>query len=286
MADSSTDRIVRAITNDGGFRVITARTTDTVRGVIEAQAVSGDTARRLGEVVTGAVLVREAMAPQLRVQVIMKGAGGRGGIVADAQPGGLTRGLVQRPSDGTHFHLGHGALCQVIRTMPSGELHQGIVEAPREGGVSGALMAYMHQSEQITTFLAASVAFEGERLRAAGGYLVQVLPEFTQAMLAIMTERLDDFSARPDALETTVGDPEDMLGELLYGMEFTKVEESGVHFGCNCSQVKVVGALASLSREDIESLTDEGGVVELSCDYCGTRYQVGPGQLRGLLSGS
>ncbi|MEZ4307686.1 MAG: Hsp33 family molecular chaperone HslO, partial [Polyangiaceae bacterium] len=57
------DTVVRAVTQDGAFRVIVTLTTATVKGAVTAQDVSGSTAARLGELVTGAVLVREAMAP-------------------------------------------------------------------------------------------------------------------------------------------------------------------------------------------------------------------------------
>src|SRR5688500_245017 len=62
----SSDTVLRAITDDGAFRVITARTTDTVRGAVDVQGATGSTARAFGELLTGAILYRETMAPQLR----------------------------------------------------------------------------------------------------------------------------------------------------------------------------------------------------------------------------
>src|SRR5689334_18533913 len=82
------DTVLRAITDDGAFRVITAVTTHTVRGAAEAQGVVGQTARYFGDLLTGAVLYRETMAPDYRVQGIVKGAGGKGSLVADSHPSG------------------------------------------------------------------------------------------------------------------------------------------------------------------------------------------------------
>jgi hypothetical protein len=48
--------------------VIVARTTDTVQQVLTAQGALGFTGRHLGDLVTGSVLFRETMAPNLRVQ--------------------------------------------------------------------------------------------------------------------------------------------------------------------------------------------------------------------------
>ena len=63
-----TDSVVRAMTNDGAFRIVAARTTDTGQAVIAAQKLSGVLAHNMADLVTTAVLYRETMAPSQRVQ--------------------------------------------------------------------------------------------------------------------------------------------------------------------------------------------------------------------------
>lgn len=68
------DNVLRAITDDGAFRVIAADTTATVRGVLVAQkAATAELVRTFADLLTGAVLVREGMAPDNRLQAICKG---------------------------------------------------------------------------------------------------------------------------------------------------------------------------------------------------------------------
>ena len=67
-ATPATDRVIRAMTNDGAFRVIAAVTTQTVRGAVAAQQAKGAIAARFGDLLTGSILIREAMSPTLRVQ--------------------------------------------------------------------------------------------------------------------------------------------------------------------------------------------------------------------------
>ena len=66
------DTVVRAMTDDGAFRIVAARTTDTARAVIAAQELSGSIAHDMADLVTAAVLYRETMAPSLRVQCIVR----------------------------------------------------------------------------------------------------------------------------------------------------------------------------------------------------------------------
>src|SRR5918993_4288598 len=122
---ASSDSVLRAITDDGAFRVIVARTTDTVQQVLQAQGAQGNTGRHLGDLVTGSILFRETMAPNLRVQGILKGSGGSGSIVADSHPSGKTRGLVQLASGAQEVQLGAGAIMQMMRTLPDGKINQG-----------------------------------------------------------------------------------------------------------------------------------------------------------------
>ena len=276
------DTVARAITDDGAFRVIAALTTATVRGAVAAQRAQGVTARRFGELVTGAVLIREAMAPRLRVQAILK-EGTRGSMVADAHPDGTSRGLVNFGAEGR----GAGpTLLQVMRTLPSGALHQGLVQVPAEGGVSGALMAYMQDSEQIVTTIAVSAVLDGDEVRVAGGYLVQLLPEVERGPLMVMTERLAAFPPVEELLRAEGVTPAALLDELLYGMPFTRLSESRLAFGCHCSQVRLVATLSTLPRSDVEELIRDGQVLEITCDYCGKEYGIPPAQLRPLLTPS
>jgi len=146
----------------------------------------------------------------------------------------------------------------------------------------------MASSEQVATMMAVACVIEAGRVRAAGGYMVQLLPEVGRAPLAIMTERLRDFE-RIDGPEGILAklnaEPAPLLEELLYGMPFTPLGDSPLSFQCRCGAVRVMSALASLSRDDLSELLREP-VIEMSCDYCGKSYAVAPEQLKGMLEQS
>ena len=281
----SADSVLRAMTDDGAFRVITARTTETVRGAIAAQGATGNTARTFGELITGAILYRETMAPQLRVQGILKGSGGTGSIVADSHPSGRTRGLVQL-KQGRELELERGAVIQMMRTLPSGRIAQGLVELPSGGGISQALMEYMQTSEQVVSMVAVSTVVAPNGEVAAGGYMVQLLPEVGRGPLMVMTERLREFESIDGRVGENGFSPESLLEDLLHGMPFTRLEESAVGFECWCDELRVVAAIATLSKADLEHLLADGEVLEIACEYCKREYRIPPARLRGLLERS
>ncbi|MEZ4221483.1 MAG: Hsp33 family molecular chaperone HslO [Polyangiaceae bacterium] len=280
-----TDTVLRAMTNDGAFRVVVAQSTQTVRGVLEAQRVTGSTAKCFGDLVTGAVLIRETMAPNLRVQGILKGANDSGSLVADAHPSGSTRGLVQRRRE-VDLDLGPGSLLQFMRSLPGGRINQGVVEVPEGGGVSEALMAYMQVSEQVVSMITVGTVQQADGILSAGGYIVQLLPEVGRGPLMIMTERLEDFVNIDEQLRSPEFSPSWLLDQLLYGMEYTRLDESRLDFSCWCDELRLVSAIASLGRAEIEELVAEGEVLEITCDYCLKEYRIAPARLRGLIAAS
>ncbi|MFO0569769.1 MAG: Hsp33 family molecular chaperone HslO [Polyangiaceae bacterium] len=280
------DSVLRAITNDGAFRVVVAETTRTVRDAVAAQHATPATARQFGDLLTGAVLFRETMAPSLRVQTVLRGVGGRGSLVADSHPSGMTRGLIQLPEGSDSVDTGAGALLQLMRTLPRGRINQGVVEIPEGGDVSHAMMAYMQTSEQVVSMVAVATLLEAGEVRAAGGYLVQLLPEVGRGPLLVMTERLRDFENIESHVLDAEFSPSWLLEQLLHGMEYTELERSQIGFDCWCDELRLLSVLSTVDRADLEDLLAQGEPLEITCDYCRKEYRIAPAKLRGLMGQS
>jgi molecular chaperone Hsp33 len=279
------DSVLRAITDDGAFRVITARTTETVQGILDSQQTPDYAARVFADLITGVILVRETMSPEQRVQGILKLKGERASLLADSNGGGDTRGLVSFTQGRTDLEL-PGAILQMMRTLYNGQLHQGMVEVPEGGDVSQALMAYMQASEQISTMIAVGSLFDGDRLVRSGGYLVQLLPEVERSSLAIMAQRLEDYRTMDPLLQAADFAPQPLLEDLLFRMPFTQLGNSPVRYHCWCSRTRLITALSTLPRAEIDSMVHDGQVLQINCDYCHKDYAVAPSELQGLLGSS
>jgi molecular chaperone Hsp33 len=234
--------------------------------------------------VTGAILVRETMAPQLRVQGFLLGAGQDGSMVADSHPHGSARGLLSPPVHVEEIPLSDGALFQMTRTLPNGDLHKGTVAFPAEGGVSNAIMTYMLESEQVVSMVSIGTFARGGQVQVAGGYLVQLLPELGDEALLVMTERLQEFPSIERILGGEDSSPRALTDRLLQSMPFTLLDESPLRFECPCDQVRVLASMATLSQEELKTIIDEGTTMEIKCAYCQTDYRVEPEHLRTLLT--
>lgn len=283
---STEDVVVRAMTNDHAFRVVAAATTQAAREVAAKQRVTGEAAKALAGIATGAVLLRETMAPNLRVQGILRGAGGKGTIVGDSFPDGSVRGLAQLKGDRSAFSLGPGSLMQMMRTMVRGGVQQGIVDVGQAGGIGEAITAYFHESEQLVCLARVGSRWNGDELVAAGGFVVQLLPEAERPAHMIMTQRLEDFPPIDEWLEKPDFSADLLIGELCLGMPFTELARSPVFFSCRCDEAAVLASLSTLGHADLQEMIDDGKGLEIDCDYCGREYLIEVERLRALLEKS
>ncbi len=276
------DHVVRAITEDGGFRIIAVRDTDTVAEAVQVQGATGQAANLLGDLLTGTVLTRETMAPSLRVQAFLM-VDGKGTITSDSHPDGMTRGLVS-PETNAELSLTDKALLRVTRALPNHELHEGIVSAnSTDHGLSGAFVTYMMQSEQVESTVGLGTSLVDGVVQAAGGFIVQLLPEASPKSVAMMTDHLEQFYDPTTLIAETGGDPKQMIERLLLDIPFVILDESMIHFGCSCSEVRVLSALSALGRDELSDMVAQGKTIETTCDYCRTEYRIAPQRLVSLL---
>ncbi len=283
---SEKDLAVRAMTNDGSFRVIAIRTTDTVREALQKQeTLYPHDAEVFTELLTGAVLVRQTMAPQHRVQIILKeDKASSHQMVADSFPEGLTRGVVQGIDVDNRFSHGSHNLLQVMRVLFNNELQQGIVHTPEMGGVSQALTDYMLQSEQVASAIDVATFLDANNnVVSAGGFIVQMLPEANQDTINAMLQRLEKRQPLFTVISQEGMSPKEILADLMGDLEYTLLGDEPVFYGCTCSEIKLVSAMATLGHDEIQRIISDGEVMDVKCDYCKTNYAIGPEQLKPLL---
>lgn len=279
------DQVVRVLTADRCFRVVVARSTDTVAGVLAAQRVRGGVARVLGDLVTATVLLRETMAPDLRVQGILYAGDGKSRLVGDALPDGATRGLVQIAPGVTEISFGDRARLHTMRSMKHGGIQQGVVAVPDGASVATAMIESMHASEQVVAFVALATELDDDgTVRAAGGCLVQLDPEAVDPPLDAMIARIGALEPLGPILRATDASVDALLERLVGDAPPLQREVAPLRFGCTCSRERVLTSLSTLPTTDVAEIVERNEPLEITCEYCGQEYRLHPDQLRGLLA--
>lgn len=196
--------------------------------------------------------------------------------------------------------LGKGHLAMTVDPGAEMARYQGVV--PLEGGgLEDAAHQYFQQSEQIPTRvrLAVAEAFgSGEHAWRAGGILVQFLPQAGERVRDLpggdvpegLTPPADDEDAWTEAksLVETVEDhelidptipSEELLYRLFHERGVRVFQQQEVRHSCRCSDERILGMLKSFSDEEKRSMIDDDGQINVTCEFCSTKYVVAPSKI-------
>jgi molecular chaperone Hsp33 len=170
----------------------------------------------------------------------------------------------------------HGQFVITLDPKDGGQTYQGIV--PIEGDdISTILENYMLRSEQIDTKI--WLASDG---KSAAGMLLQKLPDTMNQVSKSEESAEHDVDAwnRVGHLADTITneellnlDTETLLHRLFHEEDVRLFEASNTKFFCSCTRTSVANMLRMLGNDEISSILEEQGKIEVNCDFCNTHYQ-------------
>lgn len=274
------DYWVRSVTEDGSVRATAAVATATVEQARRRHGTAPTATAALGRALTGAGLVGATLRAGQTILVRILGDGPLGGVLAMGDAAGTVRGYVANPD--VHLPLTASGKLDVGGAVGRGTLHVTLdlgLRVPYHGSVplvSGEiaedLASYLVVSHQIPSVVALGVLVSPtERVMAAGGLIVQVMPGASGDVVTYLEERA---KALPPVTSMIAGGqtPEDMVRSALGQMPSLVVERGAMRFRCRCSRRKVQRVLISLGEAELRNILVEQGQVEVRCNFCATRY--------------
>lgn len=165
--------------------------------------------------------------------------------------------------------IGEGLFVITLDPKDGNQTYQGVV-ALEGGSVAEILQNYMARSEQLETRL--WLAADGQ---CAAGMLLQKMPEDNS-----QHTQSDDDWVRATLLADTLKpgellhEPAQTLIQRLYHEDDMRLfDAQPVVFNCSCSRHNVGQMLKMLGRDEVHSILEERGAVEVFCEFCNQRYE-------------
>ena len=287
------DRIVRAISTDGMVQAAAICSRDLTERARQIHKTLPVATAALGRTLAAASLMGNALKSDgASLTLQFKGGGPLGTVLAVSDNEGNVRGYVTNPhvdiplrKDGkldVGTAVGHEGTLTVIKDLHMKEPYVGTIDL-LGGEIAEDVAGYFVESEQIPTACALGVLVDRDQsVKAAGGYLIQLMPGAAEDTIAKVEGGIMAAGAVSAILEKN-DDPEAMLRTVMSDFDLKILETCPVEYRCYCSRERVERALISLGRTELEQMLSEQGGCQLTCQFCDAVYEFTAEDIQRLL---
>lgn len=283
------DHLVKATADD--VRIFATVTTNLVREAVQRHECLPTASAALGRTMTGALLFAANLKNEEAITISFQGDGPLGKIVADAVPEGYVRGYIDNPkvnlplnSKGKIDVAGGVGLNGLVNITRFTGLKQNITGSAEivSGEIADDLINYLYVSEQTPSSIGLGVLVDTDlTVKCAGGFFVQPLPNASDEVITQLETNLKSITSVTDLI-VNGADANDIISKVCAGLNIKFLKTTYPKFKCHCNRQRIEGMLMSLSKEDFQSLIDDGHA-EVSCQFCGEKYQFNAEELKELI---
>ncbi len=284
-------RIIRAMTVDGSAVAEVVDSTDIVNSAIKFHKTSPTASAALGRVLTAASLMGSRLKDKGdSLTLSFRGDGPAGMIMAVSDYFGNVKGYIENPAVDLPLKpngkldvsgaVGSGSM-SVVRDTGLKEPVTGISEIV-SGEIAEDIASYYANSEQTPTLLSLGVLVAPDLTCAgAGGVFIQLMPHADDQTVAQIEKNAASLTAVSNLIANHTS-CEQLMQLALSGVPYDLFDEIDVGYKCDCSKARMLRAVKSLGRAELEKIFAEQEEVEICCRFCDKKYSFGKEILKGM----
>lgn len=286
-------KLIRCITSCGAVMASFVDSTDIVRAAEEYHKTSAVVTAGLGRLLTAASLMGNMLkGKDHSITLRINGNGPVGSLVAVSDSDGNVRGYAQNPVVEIPLKpngkldvsgaVGTDGTLYVTKDIGLKEPYNGFVPLV-SGEIAEDITSYYAVSEQIPTVCALGVLINPDlSVKVAGGFILQLLPGFTDEEVAQLEENIKNLPALTSMLNNGMSG-EDIIKKALEGFNVEVLYEQNTEYKCNCSRERARRVIASLGANEVEKLLQQDDKVEIECHFCDKRYEFSAEELKKII---
>ncbi len=284
----------RAIAKDASVVACAVDATDIVAEIERIHKTSAVVTAALGRLSIAASMMGYGLkGADDSVTIRVKGGGPAGMLVAVADSCGNVKADVEHPVVELPLNavgkldvggaVGTDGTLSVVKDLGMKEPYVGMIPLV-SGEIAEDITQYFADSEQTATACGLGVLVNPDlTVRAAGGYLIQLLPFASDACIDTIEQNLRNLPP-VTAMLTQGMTAEQIALRLLDGLEPNLLDEAEVRYHCDCSRERTEKVLVALGNQELSELAAEGKPISVNCHFCHKAYTFKPEELLALRS--
>lgn len=274
--------IYRSISKDASVVASAIDATDIVAEIERIHKPSAVVTAALGRLSIAASLIGNGLkGEEDSVTLRVKGGGPAGTLIAVADSRGNVKSYVSNPIVEIPLNqygkldvagaVGRDGTLSVIKDIGLKEPYSGQVPLV-SGEIAEDIASYFAVSEQIPTVCGLGVLVNPDlTVKAAGGYLIQLLPFADDACIDVLEKNINSLPSVTNML-TSGMTGSDIAMKVLEGLEPNILDSINVSYKCDCSRERVSKALIGMGSGELRSLAEEQKTAEVCCHFCDKKY--------------
>ncbi len=285
-------KLVRTISHEGGVICIAVDSTDAIAKMEQIHKTSAVITAAEGRLLTAASIMGTLLkSKDDSITLRMEGNGPVGHLIAVSDGTGNVKGYMTNPVVELPLNakgkldvagaVGNDGFLYVIRDMGMKEPYIGQVPIV-SGEIAEDITSYYAVSEQIPTVCGLGVLVaEDLSVKAAGGFLVQLLPGATDEEIDLLEANINKLKPVSQMIEEGMT-PQQIAFQVLEGFEPEVLDEYDMGYVCDCSRDRVERALISIGKKELLDMAKEEKQIEVGCQFCDKKYVFTSHQLKEL----
>ena len=264
----------------GEARAILIESTEMVQKAMDTHKLSRIATAALGRTLTCAAMMGSMLKKDDEsITASIRGGGPIGTVLAVAHGDCTVKGYVDNPDvdlprTGSKLPVGaavgNDGRLTVIKDLKMKEPYVGQVDLV-SGEIAEDFAMYFTASEQTPSLVSLGVLVNDEKVEAAGGLIIQMLPGASEAAIKSVEYSAGmfmDISATMKEYHL-----EGAVTQLLLHLEPEVLERKQPEYVCDCSRERIEKALITLGKEELDDMIRTQKGCEVDCHFCNKRYK-------------
>lgn len=282
------DYTIKAYCFNDNARIYACRSTDLVEKARQLHGMWPTSCAALGRFLTASAMMSLMYKAGEHLTLKIDGKGPIGEMIVEASYG-VVKGSIHNPEVFMQYNDGHLAVGRCVGVdgdlVVTKDLHMRrpftSIANLQTGEIGDDFTYYFALSEQIPSSVGVGVLINPDNsCKAAGGFILQVLPGCPDEVLDKIEERLKKIDSISKMIDRGLT-PEEIIEEITDN-DYRILESVNISYNCDCSKERFGHSVQTLGVKELNDIIEEDGKAEILCHFCRKKYEFNKDELINL----